>query len=170
MLITHITTYPGVTFKTLKKVFVIPDSTLRYHLNYLEKKGEIKTKLESNQRCYYPVDSLVLDKNADMESTTRAKKLTKLQERIIFVIKGNPWISQKDLATKTKLKRFILKYYLKRLIEFGIVQRKKIGREVCYRYISEKELRKKVLRRLILKVLNNEIDEHTFIELKKLLE
>jgi DNA-binding MarR family transcriptional regulator len=98
------------------------------------------------------------------------KKLTKLQERIIFVIKSTPGISQKELAGRTKLKRFMLKYYLKRLIDFGIVQKRRSGREVCYRYISDLELRKKVLRKLILKVLNNEIDEHTFIELKRLLE
>jgi predicted transcriptional regulator len=124
--------------------------------------------MESNHRCYYVAHTLVTGKSSEIE--TKTKKFTKLQERIIFVIKGNPWISQKDLAMNTKLKRFILKYYLKRLIEFGIIQRKKEGREVYYRYISEQELRKKVLRRLILKVLNNEIDEHTFIELKKLLE
>ena len=45
----HIVEYPGVSFSTLKKFYDLNDSTLRYHLNYLERAQRISANLENGK-------------------------------------------------------------------------------------------------------------------------
>jgi predicted transcriptional regulator len=151
-------------------LFGITDSTLRYHLNYLESKNEIRSQLEGRNKCYYPIENLVINKTSDPDSKFQVNRLTKNQERILETIKLNPWITQKNLIIKCGLKGFTVKYNLKKLISYGIVQKKENGRNTCYCHISDASLKKEILKQLIVKLLNHEIDEQTFLKLKHKLE
>jgi predicted transcriptional regulator len=168
MIYNHISTYPGVSFSVIKSLFNLTDGTLRYHLNYLESKHEIRSHLEGRNKCYYPVEELVLGK--DSESKLQNYKLTVPQERILNIIRRNPWITQKDLIIKCGLKGFTVKYNLKKLIGYGVVQKKENGRNTCYNFISDDALKSEVLKQLVVKLLDKEIDEHTFLKLKRKLE
>ena len=57
MIYTHILTYPGVSYITIKNIFNLPDDTLRYHLKYLEKADRILADKENGKRCYYPLNN-----------------------------------------------------------------------------------------------------------------
>jgi predicted transcriptional regulator len=93
--------------------------------------------------------------------------LSETQERLLNTIQRNPGITQKDLILQTGLKRITVGYNLRKIVDFGVVRKEPNGRKVCYYYISEGELREKIKKRLITKFLNNEIDEQTFLALKK---
>ncbi len=168
MIYSHISVYPGVSFTIIKNLFNLTDSTLRYHLNYLETKKEITSKIEGRNKCYYPVEQIIL--NTKTESSLGVYKLNINQERILDIIKRNPWISQKELVLKTGLKNFTVKYNLKKLINFGVVQKKENGRNSLYKFISGPELKQEILKRLVLKLLDHELDEHTFLKLKRKLD
>jgi predicted transcriptional regulator len=165
MIINHIMAYPGVSFVIIKKMLNLPEGTLRYHLNYLESKNEIKSTLQGKNRCYYPVQKVVFDSRSDSEIKTH--RLSETQERLLSTIRRNPGITQKDLILQTGLKRITVGYNLRKIVDFGVVRKEPNGRKVCYYYISDIELRERIKKRLITKFLNNEIDEQTFLALKK---
>ena len=99
MIYNHISTYPGVSFSIIKNVFNLTDGTLRYHLNYLEGKNEITSKIEGRNKCYYPVENYVFNTKSD--SDLEIYKLNSTQERLLNIIQREPWITQKDIILKT---------------------------------------------------------------------
>jgi predicted transcriptional regulator len=172
MIFNHITNYPGVSFGIIKRVFGLADSTLRYHLHYLESHKDIKSFIKGKNKCYYPIQSYVFDSRGVISSEPDhgVHKLTNTQERLIDTIQRNPGISQKELILHTGLKRITIAHNIRKLLDFGVVRKEPNGRHICYHYISDSELREKILRRLTTKLLNDEIDEKTFLALKRKLE
>jgi predicted transcriptional regulator len=134
----------------------------------LESRKEIKSSMEGRNKCYYPVQNIGFKTRAD--SAFETYKLNDTQERILDTIKRNPWITQKTLTQSTGMKNFTIKYNLKKLIDFGVIQKKQNGRNSCYKHITDSELREQIMKRLIVKLLKHEIDEHTFLVLKRKLE
>lgn len=166
----HILAYPGVSFNIIKSVFELTDSTLRYHLKYLESKNEIKSSLEGRNRCYYPVHGSIGESESKTKLEMGAYNLNSTQERLINLVQQHPGITQKGLILKTRLKKITVAYNVNKLVKFGLVQKENSGKYVNYYYIPDVELRKKIIEKLILKLINHEIDEHTFLIIKKKLE
>ena len=165
MIYNHILTYPGVSFNILKNIFNLMDSTLRYHLEYLEKAERILSNLESGKRCYYPLkNELVISEL--FENKPRSYKFTSIQKRILKIIKRFPGISQKELIKKTGLSRFTISYNMRKFIDMGLIKKSNNERSVYYEYMTDTLLKHEVLLRLTIKLLNKEIDEKTFFELK----
>ena len=149
-------------------MFNLAESTLRYHLKYLETAEEIKSCLEGNNRCYYPIQNIVFTLRS--ESDFECFQLSPTQQRLLEHIQRKPGITQKDLLIATNLKRLTAAYNLRKLIDIGVVRKEPNGRNTCYFYISNIELRKKILRKMIVKFVDHEIDEQTFLEFKRKLE
>ena len=91
----HVTTYPGVSFNTLKNLFEIRDSTLRYHLYILKKNKLIRSGVEKKIRCYYPKSSLVV-LHQSKGPILKSHNLSPEQGHILNLIIHNPGIIQKD--------------------------------------------------------------------------
>jgi DNA-binding MarR family transcriptional regulator len=124
--------------------------------------------LVSGNRCYYPVKEIIFDSKS--ESDIRVHKLNDNQEQLLDTVKRYPGITQKELMISTGLTRITVGQNVKKLVEFGIIRREQNGRNTCYFFISNADLLDKIRRRLITKFLNNEIDEQTFLALKKKLD
>lgn len=165
----HIQEYPGVSFSKLKSFHDLNESTLRYHINYLERGERIRSKLENGKLHYYPQNSMGTIKDPTGVNP-KIQELSPHQEQILISIKHHPGINQSELIMKTSLKRHILSYSLKQLIDMGIVRKVNNGRNVCYEYISNDLLNYEILKMLAIKFLNNEIDEQTYLKLRKKLK
>lgn len=149
----YIRIHPGTSFKTIKTIFGLTDSTLRYHLRYLEKKEQIKS--DENKRIYYPIGHL------------GESSLNKTQQRIVNTIKRNPGITQKELSAKSKMNRLTIRNNINFLEEKEIISQVKIGKEVHHFYVYPEELEEKKILRLITKFLLDKIDEETYWDLKQ---
>ena len=113
----HIEAHPGVSFLVLKSVLKMNDSTLRYHLNYLEKSKKISLGAENGRRYYFPQSgSRHVIRKADDSTVFTSYELSGAQERIISTIKLNPKINQKELVKLTRINRITLSKNLKKLI------------------------------------------------------
>ena len=165
MIFNHIQSYPGVSYQLLKSIYGLSDGTLRYHLKYLEKGDKVQSKLENGKRHFYPNGYANMITQMS-EELLEKHKLTQIQIQILNTIKRYPEINQKDLIRKTGLKRFVITYNLKRMIDMGFVRKYNHRRNVCYEYITDKLLRFEMLKILSIKLLNKEIDEQTFLNLK----
>ncbi len=148
----YIKVHPGSSFKTIKTIFDLSDSTLRYHLRYLEKKGQIKS--DPKKRVYYP-------KEPKDEET-----FTKIQNKLIYTVKNNPGITQKELAEKTNINRMTIRNNMNHLVEEEILSIKKEGKEIHHYYIYPEDLEKIKTKRMITKFLLGIIDEETYWDLR----
>ena len=168
MIYNHIIAHPGVSYGIIKRTYDLTNGTLRYHLNYLERRNEIRSCFEERIKCYYPVENIIFNIRDDSELDTH--QLNDTQELLLDIIQAHPGITQKEIVIKTDIKRFSVSTQLKRLIDFGVVRKQNDGRNTRYHYITDTELHKKVIKRLIMKLLNHEIDEQTFLMLKRKLD
>ncbi len=167
----HIMAHPGVSFNVLKSVLKLNESTLRYHLNYLEKSKMISFGSENGRRNYFPYSgSIMVIRKAEDSNTLTSYELTGAQEKIITTIKMNPRINQKELVELTRINRITLSKNLKKLMDLCMVRKIPNGNKVNYEYLENKQLRYEILKRLIRKLVNNEIDEETFLKLKQELD
>lgn len=151
-IINYIRIHPGTSFKTIKTIFNLSDSTLRYHLRYLKKKGQIKS--DDDKRIYYPIGYL---ERINLSST---------QQHLINTIKKHPGITQKEIAGKTKINRLTVRKNINFLIEKEMLSIIRIGKEIHHFYIYPEELERIKTLRLITKFLLDKIDEETYWHLR----
>lgn len=168
MLFSHIEQYPGVMFSVLKRVYNLNDSTLRYHLKYLERAERIRPQLVNGKLQYYANNSG--NGTGTPDNSFSRYNLNPHQEQILRTIKNNPLLNQTELIAKTSLKRHILTYNLQKLIEMGLIRKISYQRNVCYEYVTNGLIQNEILKVLAVKLLNNEIDEQTFLKLKNRLK
>jgi predicted transcriptional regulator len=169
MIYYHILAHPGVSFNILRSVFGLNESTLRYHLSYLEKKEQIQFGVRKGRRRYYPhsAKNIVVRKTREELS---AHELNPRQDLIVGMIRRYPGITQKELLHKTGLKRLTLTKNLNKLMDLYIIRRIYDHNKVRYEYIKNDQLQFEMLKQLVIKLLRKEIDEATFLELKRKLE
>jgi predicted transcriptional regulator len=169
MIYNHISAYPGVSFNVLKNIFELSDGALRYHLNYLEKNNKINCGVDKGTRCYYPSENVGKVQMKPGEAV-EIQRLTPLEERILDSVKYYPGITQKELANRTKLTRFQVSKNIKSLESMNLINKYHSERNVCYEFVPDEELKFKIIKRLVIRLLKNEIDEETFLKLLKALE
>jgi predicted transcriptional regulator len=169
MIYNHVAAYPGVSYSTLRTVFNLPDGTLRYHLNYLIKNDMIKLAVEKAKRIYFPNHDPKSNSNPQSHAPAHLN-LTSSQERLLTTIKLYPGISQKELTNVTKIKKFTVSNNLRRLMDLNLIRKINDENKVGYELISDEILKYEVLKGLVLKLLKKEIDEETFLRLKRKIE
>ena len=169
MLYKHISQYPGVSFSTLKRFYELNDSTLRYHLKYLERAEKISSQLKEGILHYYLFNRNWNNQN-QQNPDIYTHQLTHEQNNILNTIKQYPGINQSELMSQTALKRHILSYNLSQLINQGIIRKVNNGRNVCYEHITNDLLEYEMLKILAVKFLNNELDEQTYLRLRGMLK
>ena len=148
----YIMIHPGSSFNDIQTIFDLPESTLRYYLRYLEKKGRIYS--DSKKRIYYPTEH--------KENTA----ISKTQMILINYIKKHPGITQKELVAKTKINRSTVRKNIKLLIEDEKVTTTRIGNEIHHFFIYPEDLERIKTLRLITKLVQDKIDEDTYWELR----
>ena len=158
MIFNHIMAHPGVSFNILKKVFNLNDSTLRYHLSYLERNEKISFGIEEGKRNYYPHfgEEIII---RDTEEFPQSNNLTSVQEELISIIKHRPGIKQKELVRKSDYSRISVINNVNKLMDLCIVRKLPSENGVHYEYIETEQLRFEILRSLVIKLLKHEIDE-----------
>ncbi|MCK5559422.1 MAG: hypothetical protein KAJ51_02470 [Thermoplasmata archaeon] len=160
--------HPGSTFNTLKTFFNMHPSTLIYHLKYLERSGKIICKNEGSYNCYYST----IQSQLNMTSFHKAKfnTLNESQKQLLSVINNNPGITKKELIFITRIESRSLNYSINKLVDLKFLWEVNNGDEIGYEFISRDKLNKKMLNRLIMKLLKEEITGEQFLRIKKKLD
>jgi predicted transcriptional regulator len=170
MIYNYISAEPGVSFSTIRGVLDIAESTLRYHLQYLERENRIYSKLEGNHRNYYTNDRQRIRYVHFIEEKDESEELTKLQHRLLTLIRQNPGITINELMKITRQNKKVIQNNIKKLREHLMIWKVGFGRNTGYEYLTKKRLQSELFKLLILKFLRNEIDEETYLYLREELE
>ena len=148
----YIMIHPGSSFNDIQTIFDLPESTLRYYLRNLEKKGRVYS--DSKKRIYYPTEH--------KENTA----ISKTQMILINSIKKHPGITQKELVGKTGINRSTVRKNIRQLIGNEKVTVTRIGNEIHHFFIYPEDLERIKALRLITKLVLDKIDEETYWELR----
>lgn len=168
MIYNYIKSYPGVSFGKIKDFFELNESTLKYHLVYLERTKDITSRREGRRRCYFSSQHEFDDNKKTDEPDFSV--FTRNQQVILKLIIRNPGITRTELLSKTKLNRKTFGYNIDRLVEQKTIWVINSSDEIGYEYITKDKLYKEMYNGLLMKLLSNEIDEETFHKIKKKLE
>ncbi len=161
----HIQKHPGISFQLLTDLFGLKRSTMNYHLGYLVSKG-IVTKVGMGQDSkYYSEDAL-----GPAKPGTNRRKTTINQDRVIKVIRANPGITRERLKGMVVMPGRSLSYTLSRLLDRNIIWEIRKGDEIGYDYITRDKVLNEMLIVLSSKFLSGDIDEGTFLTMKKEIE
>ena len=126
---------PGMHLREIARGLKIHTSTLRYHLNYLEKNKLIVSKKEENIKIFFIADKL----------SSVDKKITSLLQQkrfrdIILLIIVSSGLTHSEICNKLSIKPPTLSKYINILESREIVRHDKNGREKRYYVIEERKV------------------------------
>ena len=104
---------PGERYNDIKRVLKMPNGTLTYHLNTLEKEGIIRSERDGFNKRFYPSQANYMDEKIE---------LTEIQHAIHWIIKSNPGISQKDIQSQLGISQQRLNYHIQLLVDARIIR------------------------------------------------
>lgn len=127
---------PGVYIRELQRIMNIPLASLQYHLNYMARRNVIIEEKAEHYTRYYcsPLDP----EEKRILSVLRKKRL----REIVMIILVSKKAKYRTIVETIKLPASTISFYLKCLLENGIVERTKIGYENVYTIKDENKIAK----------------------------
>ena len=115
---------PGVHFRELERRLKLVVGSLQYHLHYLEKKKLIVASNDDDYLRYFVIDKNLNEKERKILSLLRRSSC----RHILIQLLNNPDLNNKDLSLAVGLSPSTISWNLNKLVEAGVIERKKIGR------------------------------------------
>lgn len=133
LIFNYILNNPGSHLREISRDLDIHLSTLRYHLDYLEKKEVIVCQKENNLKIYFASGKLSADQK-NLASLLRQKRF----RDIILTIIDSPGSSSSQIGDMLSINPSTASKYINILEDRGIIYHEKVGREKRYQIIDEK--------------------------------
>jgi predicted transcriptional regulator len=135
LIFNYISSNPGSHLRKISRALDMHLSTLRYHLDNLEKIGLVISKKEKNLKIYYLVGKLG-QKDKNIAPLLQQKRF----RDIIIIIIMNPGLTHTELSEKLSLKPSTLSKYINILRDRKIIYHKKKGRNRYFFAVDEKRV------------------------------
>ena len=115
---------PGENYSSIKQKLTLTNGALAYHLKVLEREQDIRSERDGMLKRFYPYEGKV---------TAEILELSKLQKRILNVIKGNPGISQTTISKKLNESVQRVNYHVQLMVEARLIRLERDGNKTkCY--------------------------------------
>jgi DNA-binding transcriptional ArsR family regulator len=121
---------PGEHYNQIKRDLSLPNGSLVYHLNVLEKADKIKSRKDGRYRRFYTKGTHV--------PQTNGGELTEIQKRITDTVQDLPGLTQKEMASLLGVHQSSISYQMTKLAERGFIRTEKKGRKVHYYYVGNR--------------------------------
>jgi predicted transcriptional regulator len=157
---------PSVSFQNLAKIFDMNESTLRYHIDYLLRNGEITIRRSGVSKIFYP--KLIRNHYNGFENGK--KVLTRSELRVLTIISNEPGITRTGIKNSVSMRSKDITYVITKLKERNLIWENSERSEKTYEIVTREKILSNAMVLLIKMFLDKEIDEPTFLELKKEVE
>lgn len=127
---------PGIHLRELQRVLNMPLTTLEYHLSYMARKKIIYSERDTHYKRYYAKTLDVDDKK--VLSALRQKRM----REIVLLVLSKGKAKYQFMADYLKVPHSTLSFYLKYLVDHGILVKDKIGYETIYTVKDEDKVLK----------------------------
>jgi predicted transcriptional regulator len=124
---TFLISNPGFHMRELQRRLNFPLTSLEYHLDYMVRKNLLRRERTGRFARFYA--KLLTEKDKEIISILRQRKL---REIVMLTIAKNQ-ITYQDLREILKLPSSTLSYYLRQLMDHGLISREKTGHENLYK-------------------------------------
>jgi predicted transcriptional regulator len=142
---------PGLHLREIERKINFSFGALRYHIDYLQRKGLIKTLPDNGFTRYYITNKVG---NGDKILLTAFRQETLRKILIIFLLEEQEGIFFKeDLRNLPNIKhwhnperfqilrhRTTLEFHLKKLVEYGILETVKVKRKTGYKLVKSENI------------------------------
>jgi DNA-binding transcriptional ArsR family regulator len=115
-----ISKYPGMHLRGIIKKSKLSEGTVRYHLQYLKRKGLIKNDCDENYIRFYIRDQIG---NKDKELMGVLRK--EIPKFIILSLLFNMAVSRAKLSKDLEKSPKVIEYHLKTLVDAGLIKKAK---------------------------------------------
>jgi len=116
---------PGVHYNFIKQKLGLNNGSIVYHLTVLERQELIKSEKVGLYKRFYP-------RNGSL-SESGIMELSDAQERMLELVKGNPGLTQRDIAEKMGLSGRVVNYHVGLLQRSRLLTLEKVGKVTrCY--------------------------------------
>ena len=127
---------PGIHLRELNRVIDTPMTTIEYHLSYMVRRQIIYAETDLNLKRYYAKPIEKEDKK--VIATLRQKRL----REIVLLVLSKEKVKYQFLSEYLNLPNSTLSFYLKYLVDNGILLREKVGYETLYTVKDEDRVAK----------------------------
>src|SRR5512138_772022 len=125
---------PGVHLRELQRILNMPLTTLEYHLSYMTRKKIIYSEADTHYKRYYTKP--LGDEDKKVLSALRQKRL----REVVLLILYNGKAKYQFMAEYLKIPHSTLSFYLKYLVDNGILLKDKVGYETIYAIKDEDQV------------------------------
>ena len=129
---------PGIHLREIQRILDMPLTTLEYHLSYMTRKKIIYSEAETHYKRYYAKP--LGDEDKKVLSALRQKRL----REVVLLILSNGKAKYQFMAEYLKIPHSTLSFYLKYLVDNGILLKDKVGYETIYT-VKDEDIVVKVL-------------------------
>ncbi len=118
---------PGIHFRELSRITNIQIGVLEYHLDKLERSDLITSKIDGKYRRYYAINI-----HSPGERYLLGILRQDIARKIVIIILEKKLVSARDINKELKLTNASLVYYLKKLLNYNIIDYKIENDEKLY--------------------------------------
>jgi len=113
----YIVANPGDHYNSIKEALELPNGTLAYHIQVLQKEMIVRSVKDGKFRRFYPAEMRIPE----------GGEPTKIQRVILDLIRTNPGITPRDAAGLLGLTSSTVSYHLEKLEEHGRIEYRREG-------------------------------------------
>lgn len=130
-----IQSHPGMHFREMQRRLGIAVGTLQHHLAQLEKEKLVIGRKDGEYTRYFPVGTMT-ERDRFLLKFLRQAPL----RRALLLLLERPSANHRQISERLRLSPATTSWYLGKLLEAGLIERKKVGREAHYSLKDAKEM------------------------------
>lgn len=155
---------PGTSFQFIRGVLNIPEGTLRYHLQQLQRSNRIVKEKKGRNLCYYSRF------HRDHPECQLEADLSENQKLLLDLIRDAPGTTRSELLSRSRLTRRELNYSLRRLRDLKLIWKTDTEYGEGYEVISRDRLKDEMFKILVDRLLKGDLSLDRFRTLRDRLE
>lgn len=130
----YISEHPGSHFREISRNMELAIGDLQYHLDNLEKDQYVTSERHGFYKRFYPI-RVYSDRQKEIMSALNMET----PRKILMILTQKPGVFHHEIASIVKLSPPTVSWHIKKLVEAGLVESRKEGRNTRYFLVGSRQ-------------------------------